>query len=81
MVTAAAGEVPVPGHGTIHDAVIADIRGRQVQGEREYGRKHRLFNGLDGLQQAYEEALDLAFWLRQEIEERKLRAGDLDPAG
>ena len=25
-------------HGTIHDAVVADIRARQVQGERENGR-------------------------------------------
>jgi len=60
-------------HGTIHDAVIADVRARQVQGEREYGQKHLLFNGLDGLTEAYEEALDQAFWLRQEIEERRLR--------
>ena len=30
--------VPVSMHGTIHDAVIADVRARQVQGEREYGR-------------------------------------------
>ena len=76
-----ATEVPVPGHDTIHDAVVADIRTRQVHGEREYGRKHRLFNGLDGLQEAYEEALDLAFWLRQAIEERKLAASAGSPPG
>jgi tagatose-1,6-bisphosphate aldolase non-catalytic subunit AgaZ/GatZ len=69
-------EVPVPGHGTIHDAVIADIEARRVQGEREYGRPHRLFNGFDGLREAYEELLDMACWLRQEIEERAVKRGE-----
>lgn len=54
----------------IHDLVVADIRARQEQGLAEYGRLHRPHNGLDGLVEAYEEALDMAFWLRQEIEER-----------
>lgn len=72
-------DVPVPVHDTIHDAVIADIRSRQCAGEREYGRRHRLFNGHDGLQEAYEEALDLAFWLRQEIEERRIIAAGGSP--
>lgn len=65
-------ELDVPGHGTIHNAVRADIDAREAQGDREYGKPHRLRNGLDGLAEAYEEALDMAFWLRQEIEERKL---------
>jgi hypothetical protein len=66
--------IPIPGHGTIHDAVIADVRERAAKGEREYGGKHYPHNGLDGLTEGYEEALDMAFWLRQEIEERKLSA-------
>jgi hypothetical protein len=65
-------EISPEGFDNIHDAVVADIRTRQEQGEAEYGRPHRLHNGLDALQEAYEEALDLVFWLRQYIEEKKL---------
>jgi len=68
--------MPPPGFSTIRDAVIADVRVRQEHGERAYGRPHRLFNGHDGLREACEEALDLVFWLRQEIEERKVTGND-----
>ena len=69
-------QLPPPGFDTIHDAVIADVRTRQAHGERVYGHPHRLFNGHDALQEAYEEALDLVFWLRQAIDERKVTAGE-----
>lgn len=66
-------EVDVPGHGTIHNAVRADIDAREARGNETYGKPHRLFNGFDGLMEAYEELLDMLGWMRQEIEERKIR--------
>jgi uncharacterized protein YlaN (UPF0358 family) len=53
--------------------IQADIEARAQLGERKYGG--RLLTGsrnnmTSPLQNAYEEALDLAMYLRQEIEER-----------
>lgn len=51
--------------------VIADMHDRDLDGVREYGVPLLTHNGRDALQDAYEEALDLAAYLRQLIEERK----------
>jgi len=54
----------------IQDLVIQDMEGRKVVGLRRYGTLLQPFNGRDALRDAYEEALDLAQYLRQAIEER-----------
>lgn len=54
----------------ITDLVIADMRARQELGRRRYGVDLQANNGRDALVDAYQEALDLALYLRQLIEER-----------
>ena len=49
--------------------VKADIDERMVSGKKKYGTLLRAFNGRHALQDAYEEALDLVFYLRQALEE------------
>lgn len=66
---------PVPNDGaSMHDLVIADMASRKAFGLAKYGTPLQIGNGRDGLQDAYEEALDLIVYLRQEIEERRQRA-------
>ena len=55
----------------IWELVIADMRGRDEHGKRKYGIALRADDGRDHLVDAYQEALDLAVYLRQEIEARK----------
>lgn len=50
----------------LHD----DIDARSRVGRREYGDTLRPFDGRDSLWDAYEEALDLAVYLRKAIWER-----------
>ena len=54
--------------------VIADITARREVGIQRYGTALQAGNGRDALRDAYEEALDLASYLRQAIEERDNRA-------
>lgn len=49
----------------IQDLVIADIERRKDVGRRRYGTVLQPFNGRDSLRDAYEEAIDLAVYLRQ----------------
>ena len=69
------------GHGTqqpptptaephVHDLVAADLAGRKALGISKYGVALQAGNGRDHLRDAYEEALDLACYLRAEIESR-----------
>lgn len=51
--------------------VVEDLTDRVKKGTREYGEPLRANNGRDALWDAYEEALDLAMFLRQVIEERE----------
>lgn len=51
--------------------VIADIEGRIRKGVDTYGEPLKAHNGRDSLVDAYQEALDLAIYLRQAIEERR----------
>ena len=51
--------------------VVDDMRARREFGIEKYGTPVQANNGRDVLQDAYEEALDLAVYLRQEIEERR----------
>jgi hypothetical protein len=54
----------------VHDLVLTDLEGRLAQGLRTYGVPLQPHNGRDALRDAYEEAIDLAFYLRQAIFER-----------
>ena len=63
--------LPVPNDGPdIQSLVIADIETRRQVGIERYGTALQANNGRDALRDAYEEALDLATYLRQAIEER-----------
>jgi hypothetical protein len=55
----------------IVDLVLADIRERDRIGRLRYGTRLQANNGRDAMLDAYHEALDLALYLRQCIEERK----------
>ena len=62
---------PIPNDGQpILELVIADMRVRDHVGRARYGTPLQVGNGRDVLRDAYEEALDLAAYLRQAIEER-----------
>jgi hypothetical protein len=62
---------PVPNeNGSIHSLVIRDVERRRDLGVSRYGTPLQAHNGRDALRDAYEEALDLACYLRQAIEER-----------
>lgn len=55
----------------IFDLVIADLRQREAQGAETYGKARMMAgDGRDSLRDAYEEALDLAVYLRKAIAER-----------
>lgn len=57
--------LPTPnGRAYIQDLVVADIEERKVHGIRKYGTALQAANGRSMLQDAYEEALDLAIYLR-----------------
>jgi hypothetical protein len=68
---AKAQPAPTPnGLPRVHDLVLTDLEGRLAQGLRTYGVPLQPHNGRDALRDAYEEAIDLAFYLRQAIFER-----------
>lgn len=62
---------PLPSSGPpIWPLVVADMQARDQLGRERYGTPLRAHNGRDPLVDAYEEALDLAVYLRQAIVER-----------
>lgn len=66
-------EQPDPIHNNskpIVDLVMEDMQTRKKIGIERYGVPLQANNGRDALRDAYEEALDLAIYLRQAIEER-----------
>jgi hypothetical protein len=54
--------------------VCADIEARAQLGQKKYGERLLPNNGRDALTDAYQEALDLAMYLRQAIEESARKA-------
>lgn len=58
------------GQPPVWDLVIADMRDRDRVGRERYGTPLQPHNGRDPLVDAYQEALDLAAYLRQAIAER-----------
>ena len=73
----AAQHQPVPQSNAepcIQDQVIADIEARKQVGFQRYGTLLQPFNGRDALMDAYQEALDLAQYIKQAIVERDREA-------
>lgn len=60
------------GYGVVVlDLVLTDLKERSAKGEEKYGRPLHTNNGRRPLVDAYQEVLDLAMYLRQELEERR----------
>ena len=65
---------PVPTSGApVWHLVVADMLARDNVGRAKYGTPLQAGNGRDALRDAYEEALDLAVYLRQALAERGAR--------
>ena len=67
------GDQPMPkrnGNEAVWPIVVQDMQARHELGIKRYGTPLQPFNGRDALKDAYEEALDLAVYLRQAIYER-----------
>ncbi len=62
---------PLPGKTRILDLVVEDLTQRAEAGRLKYHTYLLAHNGRDALIDAYQEALDLAMYLRQAIEERE----------
>jgi hypothetical protein len=73
IVTKRIEDQPAPrGDGTpVWDLVISDMKERDALGRQRYGTPLRTHNGRDALVDAYQEILDLAVYVRQELEERR----------
>ena len=50
--------------------VLADLTNRALEGKEKYGEPLKAHNGRNALWDAYQEALDLAMYIRQAIEEQ-----------
>jgi hypothetical protein len=59
----------------VWELVVEDMHARDQLGRARYGVALQAHNGRDALRDAYEEALDLAVYLRQAIEERRANGG------
>lgn len=57
-------------HPEVMKLFLKDLEERYQEGVRRYGVPLQPFNGRAPLQDAYEEAVDLALYLRQAIYER-----------
>lgn len=69
------------GSPSVQGMVIADLGTRLEVGIQRYGTALQPFNGRDALRDAYEEALDLACYLRQAIAERDATVAEVPLAG
>lgn len=63
-------KLPEGGQEDVFPALIADIKAREQVGIRRYKQTLKTFDGRDNLRDAYEEALDLAVYLKKEIMQR-----------
>jgi len=61
---------PTASSGDIQMLVIESIHARRRMGMEKYGTTLQPHNGRDALMDAFQEALDLACYLRQALEER-----------
>lgn len=55
----------------IHEIVADDLLERLAFGKAKYGQPLQAFNGRNALLDAYEEALDLAVYLKQRLVEEQ----------
>lgn len=62
---------PRKGNVDIWPLVLQDIKDKVDSGIVKYGTVLQTDNGRDALLDAYQEAIDLVFYLRQKIEEEK----------
>lgn len=62
---------PKAGGVPVWPLVIQDMRDRDQVGRQRYGTPLQASNGRDALVDAYQEALDLAVYMRQRIEEER----------
>ena len=62
---------PKPGGDVVLGYVLADLTERAEMGKEKYGTYLQSHNGRDPLWDAYQEVLDLAMYLRQELLERE----------
>ena len=62
---------PRGGEGDMWLLVLADMEERRRMGVEKYGQPLRAFDGRRALRDAYQEALDLAVYLRKELYERE----------
>lgn len=53
------------------DEVKQDIENRIVKGVQTYGERLKINNGRNALLDAYEEILDLALYIKQELKEKE----------
>ena len=64
---------PIPNNlKPIADLIVEDILNRKQVGLQKYGTPLQPFNNRSALQDAYEETLDLANYLRQKLEEERI---------
>jgi hypothetical protein len=61
---------PTPGEGDVWAEVIKDMEARRLMGIQKYGTPLQTNNGRNALVDAYQEALDLAVYLRQALMEQ-----------
>ncbi len=63
---------PIPNSNVaVWDLVLEDMKARDMAGLKKYGTRLQPYNGRRFLQDAYEEALDLAVYLRGAIYEQE----------
>jgi len=62
---------PQPGQENVGAQVLADIQARIEMGQEKYGTVLQTFNGRDALEDAYQEAIDLVMYLKQEMMEKR----------
>lgn len=77
------GDQPLPvvnDSPDVQSMVIEDIRARREVGIERYGTALQPHNGRDALRDAYEEAIDLATYLRQMIAEQSDPIADAEAA-
>lgn len=58
---------PRPGDIEVVPEVIADLRARSEMGRAKYGTTLRAMNGRSALTDAYQEALDMACYMKQRL--------------
>lgn len=64
----------------IVDMVVRDLNARKEFGVAKYGTPLQAFNGRNALQDAYEEVLDLACYLKQKLEETNQQSSSPCPS-